>query len=209
MKKFAKKFTALLSLITCVTIGGVYAAWSYAANASLSETINKGVTLTPVTHSGSLGEYEVSFAEFSLLIDQTAPGDYTPRLSYYVESDDGSLDFKFTPAVIASDAVKTYGMESTIIFSSTLQHEGEAIFSFPTSITVHESNSEEATKWTLSEDGTYFTFSISNADLANYIVLNYTSKLDTYAKYQAFETSLTTGTVNITIAHTEGGVVVV
>ncbi len=189
----------LIALILCVTIGGVYAAWSYAASAGVTETVNKGVSLTPVSQSGSIGSYAVSFAEFSIVIDQTSQDDYTPKLSFYQESDDGSLDFTFTPTTVASDDVKANGIESTVTFTSVLQHEGIAIFSFPQTITIGTADSDAPIKWT--KTGDIFTVSISNDALANYIQLNYTNKLDTYAKYQAFETSLGTGTISITVSN--------
>ncbi len=204
--KSIQRLSVLVALILCVTVGGVYAAWTYAASAGVAEEVNKGVSIAPVTMEGSIGSYEVAFAEFSIVIDQTAPGDYTPRLAFHRQSDDGSLDFKFTPTAVASDEVKANGIESTISFSSVLQHEGTAIFNFPLTITVLPVNGTGAHKWTAVDSNSdnipeYFTFSISNAELANYIKLNYTTKLDTYAKYQAFEQSLQGGTLTIAIAN--------
>ncbi len=198
--KSIKKLSVLVALILCVTVGGVYATWSYAADAGVSEEVNKGVSLAPVTQSGSIGEYEVGFSEFSIVIDQTAPGDYTPMLVFTVQSDDGSLDFKFTPTDVASDAVKTNGITSTVTFSSALTHEGTAIFTFPATITIGTVDSSETIKWEKQTDGS-FTCSIANADLADYIQLNYTDKLDTYAKYQDFEKSLQSGTVVIAVSN--------
>ncbi len=209
MTKLTKNLTVLMALILCVTVGGVYAAWSYAANAELSEAVNKGVSLTPVSQSGSLGEYEVGYDEFSVVIDQTAPGDYTPKLSIYAASDDGSLNFKFTPAIVASDDLKANGLRSLVSFSSTLTYGDPAapIFTFPTTFTIGQvGDATTDYAWTAvdsNSDGTtdYFECFIPNTDLADYIQLAYTEKLDTYEKYKAFETALTTGTLNIIISH--------
>ncbi len=204
MKNFRMKsirtLSLLLALAMVATVGGVYAAWSYADSAGVAEQVNKGVSLTPATRSGSIGEYEILYSEFLVALDQTAEGDYTPKLSLYAQSDDGSLNFTFTPTIIASDEVKEKGIESTVTFSSSLTHEGIEIFSFPDTIKIGKVNSTETYKWTKEADGS-FTCSIPNADLYNYIKLNYTDKLDTYAKYQAMETSLSNGTIVIKIAN--------
>ncbi len=200
MKHFTTKLSILVALILCVTIGGVYATWTYAASAGVSETVNKGVSLTPVTQSGSLGVYEVLSAELTLAIDQAGPGDYTPVLKFSVASDDGSLDFVFKPAAVASDDIKENGIASTVSFSSTLQHNGQDLFSFPVGFEIGTIGSGEAYEWVKQADGT-FHCTIPNADLANYIQFIYAEKLDTYAKYQAFEASLTGGNVIINIAN--------
>ncbi len=199
--KSIKRLSVLVALILCVTVGGVYAAWTYAADAGLSETANKAVTLAPVSQSGSIGQYEVLYTEFSLVIDQTSnsnPVDYTPNLVIRVTSDDGSLDFKFIPSEVASDEVRAKGITSHVEFSSNLSHEGQAIFSFPLGIDIGTTDSASQYKWAANGDGT-FTCSIPNAEIQNHIQLAYLNKLDTYAKYRDFETSLGQGTINIKV----------
>ncbi len=199
--KSIKKLSVLVALILCVTVGGVYAAWTYAADAGLTETVNKSVTIAPVSQAGSIGQYEVGYTEFSLVIDQTSntnPVDYTPKLVIRQESDDGSLNFKFTPSDVASDDVRTNAITSHVEFSSTLNYENKAMFAFHAQIDIGTADSAAAVKWTAQGDGS-FTCEISHAELANYITLAYTEKLDTFAKYQAFEAALKNGTVSIKV----------
>ncbi len=200
--KSVRRLSILVALILCVTVGGVYAAWTYAADAGLTETVNKAVTIAPVSQAGSIGQYEVIYTEFSLVIDQTSntnPVDYTPKLVIRTESDDGSLNFKFVPSEVASDAVRENGIESHVQFSSNLTHDGKPIFAFPAIIDIATADdTSAAVKWEKQSDGS-FTCEISNAELKNYIQLAYTDKLDTYAKYQAFEASLEKGTVSIRV----------
>ncbi len=200
--KSIKKLSVLVALILCVTVGGVYAAWTYAADAGLTETVNKAVTIAPVSQAGSIGQYEVGYTEFSLVIDQTSnsiPVNYTPKLVIRTETDDGSLNFKFTPSTVASDEVRVNGVESHVEFTSNLTHDGQAIFSFPLTIDIATADNDTAPiKWIAQADGS-FTCEIPHTELENYIKLAYTDKLDTYAKYQAFESSLGKGTINIKI----------
>ncbi len=188
--------------ILCITTGGVYAGWSYAAKAGVKETVNKGVSITTATQEGSLGEYKVLYDDFSLVIDQTATGDYTPILRINKsENTDGNLYFKFTPTDLASDDLKANGMESTVTFSSTLAHDGTAIFAFPKTLSIGRADDTNAEfKWEKQADNT-FLCTIPNDKISEYIQLNYTTKLDTFEKYTAFEDSLDDGTVSILIAN--------
>ncbi len=203
MKKFRRKLNILIALILCITVSGVYANWMYASTAGMSETVNKGVSLTPKTESGTLGVYTILLSEVTLAIDQSGVGDYTPKLVFSQVQGDGSLDFTFTPNNTASDELKANGVTSYVVFSSTLTHEGQQIFSFPATITIGKVGSGETYTWTKSGDS--FTCSIPNDVLGDYIKLAYTNKLDTVAKYTAFETSLSTGNVVITISNTNPG----
>ncbi len=205
MKKFTKSVSLLMVLVLCLTVGGVYAAWSYAANAGVSEAVNKGVSITPATQNGSLGTYEVIYTDFSVIIDQTAEGDYTPILKIYApDGASGNLSFKFTPNTVASDDLKENGMESTVTFSSTLAHDSTAIFNFPKTLTIGKVGSGAEFVWEKQADGSFLCV-VANAKLPEYIQLNYTEKLDTYEKYQAFESSLSGGTITITIKNAAAG----
>ncbi len=199
MKSFTKRVSLLVALILLVTVGGVYATWSYAATAGVSEVRNKGVSLAPAKMEGSLGVYEVLFEEFSLTIDQTGVGDYSPTLKFTVANDDGSLDFKFTPSNVASNELKEVGIDSSVSFSSTLAHEGQPIFQFPQEIHIGTVGSGETYSWVKQPDGS-FSCSIPNSALSTYIQLAYTEDLDTYAKYQAFEKSVA-GVISVTISN--------
>ncbi len=204
MKRFTKGISLLMILSMFLTVGGVYAAWSYAASAGVSDQITKSVSLTTATQKGTLGKYEILYQDFDLIIDQTADGDYTPLLKFQpVESKAGDLTFKFTPEIIASNEIKEICLNSTVTFSSTLTHGGNAIFSFPKTINIGKVGSDAEFEWVKVDDGAgaYFTCTISNAKLSEYIQLAYTEDLDTYAKYQAFQASLQTGTVVVNIAN--------
>ncbi len=199
MKNFRRTFNILVALVLCITVSGVYANWMYASSAGMSETVNKGVSLTPKTESGTLGNYTILLSEVTLAIDQTDIGDYTPKLVFSKVQDDGSMDFTFTPAVVASDTLKANGVTSYVTFSSTLAHNGEDLFTFPKTLVIGQIGSGEEYCW--EKNGDAFRFSLPNDVLNEYIQLAYTHKLDTLAKYTAFEESLGTGTVVITISN--------
>ncbi len=200
MKNFRRTFNILVALVLCITVSGVYANWMYASQSEMSESVNKGVSLTPKTVNGSLGHYTVLLSEVTLAIDQTDAGDYTPKLVFSKVQDDGSIDFTFTPEIVASDDLKANGVTSYVTFSSSLSHENTTIFTFPQVLTIGQIGSGEQYCW--EKDGDSFRFSLPNEALGNYIKLAYTNKLDTLAKYTAFEESLKAGTVVITISNT-------
>ncbi len=51
-----KKLGLLIAMILCVTIGGVYATWTYTQNTDVAdEAVNINMNLTDVAYSGSYG----------------------------------------------------------------------------------------------------------------------------------------------------------
>ena len=198
--KNVKRLSVLVALILCVTVGGVYATWTYAQSSGVTENINKGVSLSPYETSGTLGIYTVDPSEFLILIDQTAVGDYTPKLDLSLASPDvdGTLNFKFTPNNTASDEIKTNGITSWVLCESAIQHESQDVFTFPKDIKIGTVGSGEDYVWVKQPDGT-FTCEIPHSDLPNYIQLAYTNKLDTLEKYNAMLESLKGKSISVTI----------
>ena len=75
-----KKISVLITLILCVTIGGVYAAWAYTGStvSSVDKTVSHG--MTTATTDGDVGILEVVQNDVDVSIDQTAVGNYLAKL---------------------------------------------------------------------------------------------------------------------------------
>ena len=74
-----KKLSALIAMVLCLTIGGVYAAWTYTNNSADVTDVYKTytVTLTSATASGAIGEYSVESNITGISIEQNGEADPT------------------------------------------------------------------------------------------------------------------------------------
>jgi len=173
-----------------LTIGGVYATWTYTQNTDVAdEAVNMNMNLTDVAYSGSYGTYKVDVTGLTLSIDPKANTTHTTAL--YIE---GNIVVTFTPNSVAPANVKENGVTSTYAFSlanSTWQYEGKDI------VTVNHAEKHNVI-WQDNGDGT-FSFTISATDLEDHISLT-EFDLDTKAKYDAYNTVLGKGSIVITVS---------
>ena len=218
-----KKVSILAASLLCVTIGGVYATWTYATKNVTDAEGNVSVGLTGVVDSdGTYGSYSVAI-NVELGIDPKADGtDYEAVLNFYEYAEGESFGapiasdaYATTAAVVITytpaasgipDDVKAYGVETTWqLVSPTAKEDwkyGEStIFSKIDTATKTIAVSGDSTDWTRNSDGS-FTYIITVQTLSNMITLSTGIKLDTYDKYTAFDTAL--GTTPFTITVTDG-----
>ena len=185
-----KKSRAIVLALLCLTIGGVYATWTFADDTSIDR---KGQTVT-VTLAGKaetssvLGSLAVTLSEgFEMTIDQQAVGDHTAVLKI---SDTSSIQLKFTPDYNAEIDIREKGIKAHFYFavSSSLQYndansdsEGlKPVFIVDTNTkyiidrtdttSVAGENEVIFGKWV--EEGDSFVCTISAAMLRSYITLN-------------------------------------
>lgn len=201
MKNLTRKISLLVALILCVTIGGVYAAWTYAGVGENAQTIGKGINLTTSILEGTEGSYTMTVGDVVLRIDQKATGDYTPvlQINKAEHATAATMTFHYTPTEIASLETEANCVVSYVSFSSAISYEGRAVFSFPGYITIDKVNGTGANKWVKQSSGA-FSFTIDAETLAQYIVLNDGFYLDTKAKYDAFDKALLAGNIQIKIS---------
>ena len=85
-----KKLSLLIALCMLISIGGVYAAWTYTESAAdaVDQTLTHGMA-QPIT-SGSAGLIEILDNSISISVDQAA-ADYTAKLVVT-----GQIELKFT-----------------------------------------------------------------------------------------------------------------
>ena len=197
-----RKLSILVALILCVTIGGVYATWSYPGADVADGHYEVVVELEQATLGGSSGAYAIE-ANFRIGIDQTADGDYSAKLVFHsTNSSDPYIKITFTPSSLAPDAVKASGLDSEFYLTTTteMEYDGKAIFTFDNpSDGVFTKN----VTWNKESDGS-FTYTYDYATIQEMIKLSDDFVLDTKAKYDDFSSCLngniklclTDGTVN-------------
>ena len=186
-----KKLSLLIAMILCVTIGGVYATWTYTQNTDVAdETVNMTMNLTDVAYSGSYGTYVIDTTSLKLKIDPKEGTTHTTALKI-----EGEIVITFTPNSVAPETVKENGIATTFQFGLTnadWKYEGENI------ITLAHSEAEQIVWGAPGSDGV-FKFTISAEELANHIILT-EFVLDTKLKYDAFNAALGQGQIKITVS---------
>ena len=186
-----KKFSLLILLVLCVTIGGVYATWAYAQNPDVAdEQIHMTLNLTEVENAGSYGAYKIDTSGLTLAID---PKEGTTHVTALKIS--GQIVITFTPNAAAPETVKKDAVPSTFQFTLTNSnwvYEGEKIFSL-----TH--TDAEQIDWGTADEKGVFTFIITAEELTNHFNLTEFT-LDTKAKYDSFNTALGQGQITITVS---------
>lgn len=185
-----KKLGLLIAMILCVTIGGVYATWTYTQNTDVAdETVNKSLNLTGVEYVGSYGTYNVNVDGLTLKIDPKPGTTHTTALV-----PEGEIVITFTPNSVAPQTVKDSAVASTYQFTlsnANWIYEGNKV------IELKHTGAHDIT-WTKQADGT-FKFVITAAAVLEHISLT-EFNLDTKAKYDAYNTVLGTGAILLTVS---------
>ena len=185
-----RKLSLLIALCMLLTIGGVYATWTYTQSTDvMDESINMSMNLTNVTSVGTYGTYEIDQTGLSLTIDPKPGTAHTTALFIT-----GDLVIKFTPNTYAPVEVKENGVASTFAFSlanANWQYEGQDI------ITLNHTGNHAIT-WAKQSDGS-FICTISADDLADHLILT-EFILDTKLDYNAYNTVLGQGTIVFTVS---------
>ena len=185
-----KKLSLLIAMILCVTIGGVYATWTYTQNTDVAdEAVNMNMNLTDVAYSGSYGTYKVDTTGLSLTIDPKANTTHTTAL--YAT---GSILITFTPNSVAPAEVKENGVSTTYAFSlanPNWKYEGQDI------VTLNH-NEKHNIVWEDNDDGT-FTYTLTAASFLEHVSLT-EFELDTKVKYDSYNAVLGTGSIVITVS---------
>ena len=184
-----KRLSILIALVLCITIGGVYATWVYSQSDDVADiTGAKAISMTEATFTGTYGTYHVDTSGLSLTVDPKEGTTHTTALKI-----SGNLVVTFTPNTYAPVEVKEYGVPSTFAFSlsnADWKYDGTNLITVDTAL--------HNITWTPDGNGA-FTYTISAAQLANYITLTeYT--LDTKVDYDAYDAALTNGQIIISIS---------
>lgn len=197
-----KKLSLLIALLVCVTISGVYAAWSYAGTDDIADKYAEAkITIADVELTGANGVYTIE-SNLVLVVDQ-ANEDHEAKLVFNSNNSEAIyLKVTFKPAANASPAIKQNAVDSEIYFTTTttMQYDGRDILKFTNP---GDGELNNLITWNPETDGT-FTYTMDQAALEAAIQLNGTFVLGTKAEHENFRTALagnvvahvTDGTIN-------------
>ena len=190
-----KKLSLLIAMILCVTIGGVYAVWTYSGTNDIADVSTEAkVTMADFTLTGAAGVYTVS-SNLVLTVDQATKKDHDAKLVFSSNNDQEIyLKITFTPSEDADNTIKESGVETTLTFTTTTamtykmdedgnyDENGEEtpIFTFGLPIDI---------VWVPQDDGS-FLYTMNEAALAENIKLSQTFILDIKHEYDMFKAAL-------------------
>jgi len=188
-----KKFSLLIALALLLTVSGVYATWVYSQSDDVADiTGAKAITMTEATFTGTYGTFAVNTQNLSMVVDPKGDTGAAAHTTSLVIT--GDLVITFTPNAHAPSTVKQNGVAATFQFglsNDNWKYETEDIMTVDTT--------KYDIDWGTPGANGVFTFTISAAELANYITLT-EFVLDTKADYDAYDGILTNGQVTIAIS---------
>ena len=196
-----KRLSILIALMVCITIGGVYATWSYALTNDIADGFAEAkVTIADAEFVGSNGVYKIE-SNLVLTVDQANENHEAELVFAANDSNPIHLTVTFTPASNAPQSVKENAVPSELYFgtTTTMQYKMDASGNYsdtgtPTDIfkllNVSNGNFEENVTWTKQANGT-FTYTLDETALKNQIQLTQTFVLDLKSEHDAFREALT------------------
>lgn len=172
-----RRLSVLVMLIVCVTIGSVYAAWTYKGTtvSAADRTLSHG--LTTATTAGDVGIFTIVDNNVDISIDQTAEGNYEAKLNIT-----GQVSVHFTPYQNAGvdDDILTNGVDAIAKIylknADTNLFDGKQIYIA----------SSEGIDLVWIPEGDSFHATITAEQIASLLTISDDIVLDTYAKYQQF-----------------------
>ena len=209
-----KKISLLIALCMLLTIGGVYATWSYVGSTDIIDAFAESkVTIADAVIEGTYGIYKID-SNLVLTVDQ-ANDNHEATLVFGSNNDQPVyLTVTFTPSVNAPKAIKDNAIESELYFGVTtsMQYKMDADGNYsesgtPVDIFIFKNPGngklDNTFTWTKNDDGT-FTYTLNADALKEQISLSQTFVLDIKAEHDAFRSALagnivarvTDGTVN-------------
>ena len=203
-----KKIGTFIALATLVTIGGVYASWTYASSGKLSSTFyldgsnNVGITDKVGADKGTLA---IDRESFSIVIDDTN-NDHNADFSV-----NGYLTITYTPSIAVTDDEKKNGLDLVFTLQSSIaKYEGVSIFALcPDAHAIADPVANNVDSEGFAES---FTYTITAAEIDKALSF-YTDvhsedeanddgvlRLDTEEEYDAFKEALHSGALQIVIS---------
>ena len=199
-----KKIGLWMAALTAVTVGGVYATWTFAENKATGASTTANVAMTGVnseTEKGTLSVMVMGANGFTVAVDDS-DNNHLPEIKK-----SGVVTVTFTPAATASQDIKENGIDVQCVISyapyeggvATLEewkYEGTQIFEI-------ENDSDKPIvlqKGDATEKDGAFTWTIDAEDVG--IDLTTTMKgvyIDTYQKYTTLNALLAKGHFVLTV----------
>ena len=196
-----KKLSLLMALLMFITVGGVYATWSYSIG-GLTERhhyIGK-IQMTDAISDGAKGAITVDYSTLSITIDDS-DDDHRPELVIT-----GAIVITYAPATDNPEPIDLYyhlGMSIPATeqhipnpveyLKFTYEEQTNAIFT-TYDVDTHIINADDLHE----EDNGTYTYTLNPTALAEMIKLDTTVVLENYQMYQAYSRAL--ASVNYGIA---------
>ena len=197
-----KKLSLLIALCMLLTIGGVYATWTYTQTTDVAdESVGAAMNLTGVAYAGSYGTYSINTDTLALTIDPKPGTSHITSLQVA-----GEIVVTFTPSLVAPAEIKEKGVPTTFSFelSNTNWTFDDGHGEGAKNIIALEHTGEHEVVWVEQNDGT-FTFTLTAGEIAEHLALT-EFELDTKTLYDAYTVALRGGQIvfSVTDGSTEG-----
>lgn len=188
-----KKFSLIVMLVVCLTVGGVFAGWVYMEKDDVADTQeNISMNLTAPSFAGTYGSFDVDISNIALKVDPKTGTTHTTDLVV-----EGQIVIKFTPNTHAPAEIKAGGLDncswSLALTNSDWRYDSTLIVS-------NIDTSAQDITWTPNGAGA-FTCTVSAETIKSMITLS-EIVLDTKAEYDQYNTQLGNG--QIAFAVTDG-----
>lgn len=195
-----KKLSILIALMLCITIGGVYATWSYAGTNDIADSFAEAkVTIADAELTGANGTYKIE-SNLVLTVDQANENHEAKLVFSSNNGDEIFLKVTFTPATNAPQTIKDSAVPSELYFGTTtaMQYKMDAkgnysetgtakdIFAFANP---SDGNFSPNVNWVKESNGS-FTYTLNQTELESMITLNHTFVLDLKSEHDAFREAL-------------------
>ena len=199
-----KKLSALVALVLCVTIGGVYAAWMYTGTDLLAMEARVNHRLEDPEFKTRVGVLTTETNTVAITIDQEAERDYDAVLEV-----DGKLVVHFAVNPGAPDDVVANGVECEVVLDlrniDANLYKGSPIYQYTgTAITIHAANETPADENSIAWEPVEgqpgnFHATITAEMIDKMLDLGAAFNLPTYEDYKEFNALLTNIVVHVKV----------
>ena len=209
-----KKLSLLIALCMLLTIGGVYATWSYVGSTDIVDAFAEAkVTITDAVIEGTYGIYKIE-SNLVLQVDQANDKHEAELVFSSNNGEEVYLKVTFTPSTNSPKAIKDNAVPSELYFGVTtpMQYKMDSTGNYsstgtPVDIFTFKNPGngtlDNVFNWTKESNGT-FTYTLNADQLKEQISLSQTFVLDIRTEHDAFREALkgnivarvTDGTVN-------------
>lgn len=191
-----RKLSLLVALLLLVTVGGVYATWTYAEGTATSSHKHMSVNIASLGNTTPVGEVVNVLNSMDVLIDDG--GNYVAKAGF-----SGKMGFVFIPGVGASSDIISNGLHLSfdVKQDTPLKYEGNNIFEI---VSDEKTDLGKGTKITEENKNTLcpgtdlsnyvggFYVEISAEQVAQYVQIN-NIVLDERAEYDRMQSALVAG----------------
>lgn len=202
-----KKLSVLITILLIVTMGGVYATWSYAEANAVESHLHMSISLESATTDLKEGVIHSVTNTMSVKIDDP-DNDYAAEITVA-----GKMGFVFVPNAGASDDVVADGIDMQWQLGQTdpgVQYNGVNIFTItqnaPVELTSTKITEDNATSFDVNLTAYIGGFYVEVDATAVSDVLSINLELPTHEEYMAFKQQFaaTAGKLGITISKVTG-----